>query len=226
MNIYKLNDRVRVALSDKSDGNMRAVRREEYTRVEENRKTLLAKMDLGFSSAYLVRVSYDTDNYCQFLTAGKRNALQLDENACRCDGLLTREQGKGILLPLADCLGVVMYDTLNAAMMVVHCGTHTTLQNGAFHAVKYMLQIAGTIPENLMVWLSPSVGKESYPLYKLNGISLQEAVVEQLVKAGVTKPNIVQSNIDTATDEHYFSHSQGDICERFAIVGIIDSPSK
>jgi copper oxidase (laccase) domain-containing protein len=222
MNIYRLGDLVRVALSEKADGNMRAVIRDERDRVEENRKTLLAQLGLKFSNTYLVRVSYDTDDYCQFLTAGKRNALSLNEDAQRCDGLLTCEQGKSILLPLADCLGVVLYDTQNEAMMVAHCGTHTTLQDGAFHAVKYLMQAVGTIPENLMVWLSPSVGKESYPVYALDGISLQEAVVGQLAEAGVRESNIRQSNIDTATDERYFSHSQGDRLERFAIVGVID----
>jgi copper oxidase (laccase) domain-containing protein len=88
-----------------------------------------------------------------------------------------------------------------------------------------MKQAAGTAPENLMVWLSPSVGKESYPLYKLNGISLQEAVVGQLAKAGVEESNIRQSDIDTAADKNYFSHSQGDINERFAIAATFDPPS-
>ena len=223
MKIYKLGDRVRVALSDKSNGNMRAVKSEDRDGVEENRKNLLAQMGLEFDSVYLVRVSYDTDNYCQFITADKRNAIQLGENAKRCDGLLTRETGKGIFLPLADCLGVVLYDTQNKAMMIAHCGTHTTLQDGAFHAVNYMRQTARTKPGNLIVWFSPSVGKESYPLYKLNGISLQEAVTGQLVKAGVPKENIRLSDVDTAKDEHYFSHSQGDLYERFAIAAVIDS---
>ena len=223
MEIYKFGDRVRVALSDKKDGNMRALKSEDRAGVEENRRNLLAKMGLEFGSAYLIRVSYDTDNFCQFITADDRNSLQLGEDAARCDGLLTCDQGKAILLPLADCLGVVLYDTLNEAMMIAHCGTHTTLQEGAFHAVNYMRQTVGTNPGNLIVWLSPSVGKESYPLYKLNGISLQEAVLGQLLKAGVTKSNIRMSGIDTAKDKNYFSHSQGDLYERFAIAGVIDA---
>jgi copper oxidase (laccase) domain-containing protein len=223
MNIYKLGERARVALSNKADGNMKTGIKVEYARVEENRKNLLAQMGLEFGAAYLVRVSYNTNDYCQFLTADKRNALELHEGSRRCDGLLTNEHGRGILLPLADCLGVVLYDMKNEAMMVAHCGRHTTLQNGAFHSVKYMMKAAGTSPEDLVVWLSPSVGKESYPLYKLNGISLQEAVVGQLMKAGVPESNIRRSNIDTATDERYFSHSQGDLHERFAIVGVIDA---
>jgi copper oxidase (laccase) domain-containing protein len=225
MEIYKIFDHVRVALSDKADGNMRAVTKEEHAGVDENRKNFLAQLGLDFSSAYIVRVSYDTDKFCQFIAADKQNSISLQEDARRCDGLLTCEHGKGIFLPLADCLGVVLYDIKNEAMMVAHCGRHTTLQNGAFYAVKFMMRAAGTSPENLIVWLSPSVGKESYPLHKMNGISLQEAVVEQLVKAGVIVSNIRQSNIDTATDVNYFSHSQGDLYERFAIVGILDKPS-
>jgi copper oxidase (laccase) domain-containing protein len=155
------------------------------------------------------------------LRSSEKNALWLNEDAERCDGLLTREQGKGILLPLADCLGVVLYDTQNDAMMIVHCGAHTTVQDGAYRAVLFMAQ-AGTSPEHLLAWLSPAVGKESYPLFKLNEIGLQEAVTGQLTKAGMKEKNIIQSNIDTAIDDRYFSHSQGDKYERFAIAAVID----
>ena len=221
MIITELDGRVRVALSDKTDGNMRAMTGGALAGVEKNRRLFLERAGIGYGSSYLVRVSYDTEDYCQFMTASENNSLPLGEDAARCDGLLTREPGRAIFLPLADCLGVVMYDTQNEMMMVVHCGAHTTIQRGAYRAVQYMVQ-AGTLPENILVWLSPSVGKESYPVYALDGIGLQEAVVGQLAEAGVRESNIRQSNIDTATDERYFSHSQGDRQERFAIAAVID----
>jgi hypothetical protein len=56
----------------------------------------------------------------------------------------------------------------------------------------------------------------------MGGMSLQEAAVEQLMRAGVVKENIQGTNIDTTVDDGYFSHSQGDKQERFAIVGVID----
>jgi hypothetical protein len=68
----KLSGRVRVALSDKADGNMRAVKKEDLAYTEENRRKLLAHIGAGFSSAYLVRVSYDTDDYCQFYEAARK----------------------------------------------------------------------------------------------------------------------------------------------------------
>ena len=119
-------------------------------------------------------------------------------------------------------MGVVLYDPVQAAMMVVHCGRHTVLQEGAKKAVEFMGREAGTRAEDVLAWLSPAAGKENYPLYDLSGASLMEVVVGQLVEAGVIEAKILKSEIDTTTDADYFSHSQGDREERFAIVGVID----
>jgi len=212
-------DGVRVGLSDKGDGNMK-VSGGDASLAEVNRRRFLR--GVGVESAYFVRVDYDTEDFCQFGVAGKENGLELGDEAKRCDGLLTRERGVGLFLPLGDCLGLVLYDRRAEAMMVVHCGRHTLAQDGAFEAVKFMCDAVGTGAENVVAWMSPSAGGDSYPVHDLGGVSLREAVVEQLARAGVDEAGISGSEIDTTVDEHYFSHSQGDRDERFAIVAVID----
>ena len=213
---------VRVGVSDKADGNMKVFDDAGEAEVVKNRKRFLSEMELDMKSSYFVKVAYETDDFCRFMRASEENGLWLDRKAERCDGLLTNNQGVGLFLPLADCVGMLLYDAKNESMMMVHCGRQTILQDGAFKAVRYIMREAGTEPGEVLAWLSPSAGRENYPLYDLGGISAQEAVVEQLMKAGVELGNIRESDIDTTVDERYFSHSQGDKQERFAIVGVID----
>jgi copper oxidase (laccase) domain-containing protein len=216
-------DKVRVGLSDKADGNMKAVVDGAQAQVAQNRQKFLAAMGLEVRSTYFVRIDYgNTDDFCRFMRAGENNGLWLGSAATRCDGLLTTQENKGLFLPLADCLGMMLYDPRNGAMMVVHCGRHTVLQDGAYRAVRYMMEEVGTEPESVVAWLSPSAGKENYPLHGLDGASMQEVVMEQLMRAGVAESEIQKLGIDTTTDGRYFSHSQGDREERFAIVGVID----
>ena len=78
----------------------------------------------------------------------------------------------------------------------------------------------------MLIWLSPSVGSDTYPLDKFAGRSLQEVVIDGLLTAGVLSANIEASQIDTSESADYFSHSEylagnRDTNNRFAIVAMM-----
>lgn len=212
---------VEIGLSDKSDGNMKVLLDEASDGVVENRRKFLEGLGLVIDTVDFVKVDYETEDFCQFAEADETNGLRFDRQARRCDGLVVRERGRGLFLPLADCLGVVLFDTSKEVLMMVHCGRQTIVQGGAFKAIEFMKQVAGTIPSDVLVWMSPSAGKENYPIYALNGAGLQEEVVTQLRRAGVPEESIMKSAIDTIKDENYWSYSQGDTSDRFAIAAVM-----
>ena len=216
MKKFELDDGVEIYLTDRADGNMRVVA--ETEEVRENIENVLARAEMDRDDVSLVRVTYDRDDYCEFYEVDEGNLLRLGAGARVCDGLVTRDTGVGLFLPLADCLGLVMYDEATGTMMMVHCGRHTVLQKGASRAVEFMETRYGVEAENVKVWLSPSAGAENYPVHGLGGDSLQEAAVKQLLEAGVVEENIERSTIDTTTDENYYSYCMGDEEERFAIM--------
>jgi copper oxidase (laccase) domain-containing protein len=186
-----------------------------------NRRRMLERVGLTVERAALVRVSYEGSDYCQYAEAGEGEELRLDKRARRSDGLWTREQGRGLFLPVADCLPVVLTDETAGVLMVVHGGRQTMVQGGVARAVEELERAAGVEARELRVWLGPAAGKENYPLYEWKGMGLQEAAVEQLVGAGVEEGRIWRSEIDTTTDEWYWSHSCGDTKERFAVVAVM-----
>lgn len=124
------------------------------------------------------------------------------------DALMTTQPGIALFLPLADCVGAVLYDPTQKVLMLSHLGRHNIEQNGAYESVKYMQQNASTEPSKVQVWLSPSAGGENYPLHAFDNKSQQEVVIEQLLKAGIISSNIEASTVDTTTDSNYFSHSE------------------
>jgi Uncharacterized conserved protein len=222
MKLFNLGKCVRIALSDRNDGSMKVLL-EADDKAPERRANFLEKLNLTPESTAFVKVLYDRDDYCKFDEVSEAFSLPLSGDVTTCDGLVTADSGIGIFLPLADCLGVVLFDKNSGALMVVHCGRHTVLQEGAFKAVGFMRLKFGVDPGDIVVWLSPSAGKKKYPIYDLEGISLQEAVVRQLVSAGVGKEKIELSTIDTTSDMEYYSHSQGDTLNRFAICAVRSS---
>lgn len=216
------DDSVEIVVTEVCDGNMKAVPSMDPAAVFEtqhNRNRAAAQLDLLPTQVALLRVSYEQTDFCKFihLDAATGNSLDDGFEVGFSDGIMTCSPDLGILLPLADCLGMILYDPHHTALMMVHCGRHTLLQQGAARAVAFMQKQACSRPSDLRAYLSPCAGKENYPLFDADGKGLQEYAAEQLIAAGLRPENIEHSPIDTTLSEHFFSHSQGDTVNRFAL---------
>lgn len=210
-------------LTDKSDGNMRAVDPNDAEEVAKNYEKLASEISLPMKQIARIRSVYDTDNFLDYVEANdpSNRSLSDGESMERSDGILTTRKGMGIFLPIADCLGIVLYDSFKKALMVVHSGRHNIEQCGAEKAVQFMSEKIGSKPEDILAWFSPSAGKNNYPLQKIDGKSLQEVAYEQLQRSGVKAENITLSDVDTTMHERYFSHSGVDKTKRFAVLAFI-----
>lgn len=215
---------VRAAISSKEDGNMKFGISEDGD-VVRNRRSFLEKAGFAIGHTTLVGMTYDTDDFAKYRVAklSEKQSGMLDMKAVEfADALVVDRPAHALFLPLADCVGMVLYDEEHHVLMVSHIGRHNVEVEGARRSVEYLLQEYATRPEKLKVWLSPGVGKASYPLLMLGNKSLHEVVMEQLATAGVLEGNIENDGIDTATSDHYYSHSEylkgNDESGRFAIV--------
>lgn len=190
-----------VKLSSADDGSMKDGEDLLTAEAIDNRQKFLAQTAGNTDNTAVFYASFDGDDYCRYrqATPGLHGGV---------DGMATRDKNQSIMLPLADCTGAVLYDPDHQAIMVSHLGRHSTEQIGATRSVEYMTKVFGTDPSQLMVWLSPSPGVKSYPLHAFGGRGFREVLKEQLVSAGVAPSNIQISDIDTATDANYFSHSE------------------
>jgi copper oxidase (laccase) domain-containing protein len=215
---------VTAAISSKSDGNMKFGIGKD-AEVESNRRLFLQKAGLNITRTTLVGITYDTDDFAkyQIVTENEKQAgMTAGTKAEYADALVTALPNHALFLPLADCVGAIIYDPEHQALMVSHIGRHSAEIDGARRSVKYLKDQFGSDPSQLKVWLSPGVGKATYPLHRFGGKGLQEVIVSQLGMSGVPEGNIEKSAIDTAASENYYSHSEylkgNDDYGRFAIV--------
>jgi copper oxidase (laccase) domain-containing protein len=214
---------VTAAVSSKADGNMKFGIGDD-TKVEVNRHNFLQSAGMDISRTTLVGITYDTDNFAKYrivTEAEKQAGMSAGTKAEYADALVTDRPGHALFLPLADCMGVILYDPTHHALMVSHVGRHSAEIDGARRSVKYLKDTFSSNPAELKIWLSPAVGKATYPLHRFGGKGLQEVVTDQLLASGVLEQNIEKSDIDTAASENYYSHSQhlkgNDELGRFAV---------
>ena len=111
-------------------------------------------------------------------------------------------------MPLADCIGAVLYDEEHGVLMMSHLGRHSLEHNGGVKSVSYLEENYNSNPAKLKVWLSAAVSKESYKIYALDHKGMKEVAFEQFKQAGVVLENIAEITDETDLHPDYYSHSQ------------------
>lgn len=204
------NPSVVVAVSSVSNGNMK-FGIDEDDRGIVNRQNFLDSVGISLDQTTPLSLTYDRDNYTEYRTvteSEKGKSMYHLEDAPVADGLVVMQSNHALFLTLADCCGVVLHDPVNNILMLSHIGRHSAEQDGAQRSVEFLQQNCNSDPSNLKVWLSPAVGKATYPLTKKGGNGLHEEILAQLSRAGVLTKNTEVCEADMAIDDNYFSHSE------------------
>lgn len=194
-------DTVSVAVSSVEDGSMKDGVELMTPEAVQNRAAFLERLRMPPAQAAVHFADFSTSDFCVYkeVVPGLMPGV---------DAASTQQPNQPILLPLADCVGAVLYDPVRHVLMVSHLGRHSTEQQGGVKSVEYMTRRYGAKPNDLLVWLSPSPNGTDYPLWAFQNRSFVAVLTEQLQTAGVQPQHIQASTVDTATNPHYFSHSQ------------------
>lgn len=200
-----IGEQLLIAVSTVSDGSMK-----DDENVLENRARFIASMNADPTKGCLVQLVYEGDDYCRYHVVNTMHAGEgvVKESTIVADALLTREKGMTLFLPLADCVGAVIWDKNHTALMVSHLGRHNLEQEGGRHSIEYFVGQTGVAPEDIQVYLTPAAGKDKYPIHNLGGKGLHEAAIEQLMSVGINQTSIEVDMRDTTKDEKLFSHSE------------------
>lgn len=223
--------KVIAGISSVGDGNMKKTDMppELVKGVDSNRRRFLENLDIRPDQTVLVRLTYDKDDFAVYETVKSEDSGKgiTRDGEPIADALATNEKNVALFLPLADCVGLILYDPLKRALMISHLGRHSTEQHGAAKSVNYMVEQFACNPGDILAWCSPSPSKKSYPLFAFENKSLAEVNTQHLLDAGILRKNIEIATSDTSTDENYFSHSEflkdnSQPNGRFAIVAMIN----
>lgn len=222
MIIQKLfNDQVILATSMRKDGNMRAFSETEFDEVLKNQSTIVTALGGRSDNTARVLTTYlERKSFTEYYEINDRtiteHVINKPETALKlADGLVTRTRDYILLLPLADCLGVVFFDPEQNILGLLHSGRQNLEEDGAYKFVEFLKQNYNCKPQNLKVYLTAHA--QNFEIYALNHAKLAEAAREQLLRAWIKAKNIEASDIDTVTNPDFPSNSTGDKTTRFAV---------
>lgn len=200
--------------------------------VAKNR-ALLAEA-LGFPIGSLTTAKQVHGNKVAIVNKGQRGR-ELDG----FDAMITDVPGICLMVQIADCPPLLLYDPVHKVIGAVHAGWRGTVKKIAFNAVMSMSKIFKSDPHNIYVGIGPSIGPCCYEvgdevvrevadklndpdelIIKRNGkdyFDLWEANKRQLIEAGVPGSNIEVSGICTKdnSDTFFSSRASNGLTGRF-----------
>jgi len=217
------------AVSSRTDGSMKVGPNKDPNAMP-NRERFLRPFGITLEDTTFVPVNYNTEDFARYRIVTSKDKggdmFGVSTLGFDADALIVTEPHHALFLTLGDCVAAIIHDPVHHVLMLSHLGRHSTEVDGGAKSIEYLKHHLKVDPKKLRVWLSPAVGSETYPLHKFEGKSLHKVLVSQLLRAGVERQNIEVCEVDTATSDDYFSHSEylkGNTTDqgRFAVVAMM-----
>jgi polyphenol oxidase len=173
-----------------------------------------------------------------------RGARTSDTAIPGADALITRSPDVGLVVMMADCVPIVLYDPVTASLACIHAGWRGTVARVVAATVDRLVD-GGSRPQDLLAGIGPAIPVERYQV----GAEVQRAAHEQLGElagevvtpddegrwrfdlwaanrrllhdAGVPEANIELAAIPTGADGPFFSDRAARPCGRFAALARI-----
>ncbi len=151
------------------------------------------------------------------------------------DALISQKKNLPLMVRVADCQGLIIYDSKKQAIAVVHSGWKGSVLNIIRKTIFEMKTQFDSNPNDLYVAIGPSLGpccakfsdpKNELPEFcqpfvaKSNYVDFWALSIQQCKEAGIKEDHIEILGECSQCNQKYFSHRNGD-SERMGIFAIL-----
>jgi len=207
---------------------------DEYSAAASNRKLITRKLGPA-PLVFLNQVHGDTITILKQEDHDPLKNFEIEKQTYRADGVITDMKGLFLVIQVADCQSVMLYDPHKKVIANLHSGWRGSVLDIIGKCVDKMVQEFGCRPENFLAGISPSLGpccsefihyKDEIPehLWKYKHgdkdfFDFWTMSQDQLVEKRVKKENIRNMEICTKCNTDVFYSYRGErTIGRFACV--------
>ncbi|MCT7536307.1 peptidoglycan editing factor PgeF [Aliarcobacter butzleri] len=170
---------VKYFFSDKTDGNLAYHVGDIKENVDKNRQKLALKYD------------YKDENLCYMNQIHSANVVVVDENSPKyidnCDALITKTRNLPLMVMVADCIPILMFDEVKGVIAAIHAGRNSTFLKISEITSKKMIEDFSCKTENIKVIMGPSIQKCCYEV---------NDELKNIVEKSFGKEFVIGNNID------------------------------
>lgn len=202
--------------------------------VKKNRQTLLKCLDLDKQADLVFSKQVHGKDIRVITQSNKFSLNEFHEKVPEFDAMVTNIPGKLLLIQVADCQPVLLYDPVKKVIANIHSGWKGSVQNIIGRTVDAMASEFNCLPGNILTGIGPSLGPccaefinykkeipEAFRNYKVGShhFDFWKISHDQLCDAGVLSGNISIGNICTKChSDMFYSYRKEKITGRFAAV--------
>ncbi len=122
------------------------------------------------------------------------------------DGLMTKQKNLALLIKIADCLPILLFDPKKEVIALIHAGRQGVSLEIHLKAIAKMKENFDCRPREILVGLGPAICRRCYDKIDLTG-----SVLADFQKAGIKKKNIEEARVCTFENKDFFSHQRSKI---------------
>src|SRR5574344_727481 len=216
---------IKYFFSDISDGNLAFHVGDKKENVEKNREKLAIKY--GYDNHKLVYMNQVHGN----------NIVIVDENRPQliedCDAIITKTRNLPLMVMVADCIPVLLFDEKVGLISAIHAGRNSTFLEIVKKTAQIFIEKFSSNPEDIKAILGPSIQKCCYEIsaemakivensfgksfVDNRNIDLQNINMMQLNSLGI-KDVYISDVCTKCSNKPYFSYRDDHKCGRFAAV--------
>jgi YfiH family protein len=205
---------------------------DKHTDVQKNRE-LIGRCLESERSVFIQQV-HGNDALVLKNGESESDAALISETPRQADALVTDIAGLNLVIQVADCQPVLLYDPVRSVIANIHSGWRGSVLNIIAGVVKIMERQFGCQAKNLIAGVGPSLGPccaefvnyrkelpESFWKYRTdhNYFDFWAISKNQLIEAGVLEANISLSRICTRCNlDRFYSYRGETVTGRFAAV--------
>jgi polyphenol oxidase len=207
---------------------------DETTAIAMNRKLIIRKMGMK-PLVFLNQIHGKEIKVLKKEDNDLSDVFEPGKELYTADGIITDMKGVFLVIQVADCQSVMLYDPEKQVIANVHSGWRGSIENIVGHCVDQMVDSFGCNPIDILAGISPSLGpccaefkhyeqEIPQPLWQYKAkdkpyFDFWQMSADQLIDKGVKKENIENMKICTKCNTDIFYSYRGEQATgRFACI--------
>ncbi len=154
---------------------------DDAERVLENRRRAAAALGADLGDMVFCNQAHGREVHVVSAADRGRGSLSLGDAIAQTDALVTAEPGIALVVMVADCVPIVLYDPVAHVLACVHAGWRGTVARVGEAAVAAMREL-GSSPENVIAGIGPAISPDRYQV----GADVVEAAGQSLGSCAAT----------------------------------------
>ena len=184
-----------------------------------------------------IKYGYDNHKLVYMNQVHGNNIVIVDENSPKliedCDAIITKTRNLPLMVMVADCIPVLLFDEKVGLISAIHAGRNSTFLEIVKKTAQIFIEKFSSNPEDIKAILGPSIQKCCYEIsaemakivensfgksfVDNRNIDLQNINMMQLNSLGI-KDVYISDVCTKCSNKPYFSYRDDNKCGRFAAV--------